>query len=93
MRSPLAWVFDRGIALYQVARAGRPSPCRHVPTCSVYGREAIANHGALKGGWLTLRRIGRCNPWGSEGYDPVPPVRVRTSAPSSLSADPWCGDS
>ncbi len=90
MRSPLAWLFDRSIALYQATRGGRPSPCRHVPSCSVYGREAIATHGAIKGGWLTLRRIGRCNPWGSEGYDPVP-ARRPPSAP--LSADHWCADS
>lgn len=77
MRSPLAWSFDRAIAAYQFVRADRPSPCRHVPSCSVYGREAIEVHGALKGGWFTLRRIGRCNPWGSEGHDPVPPARSR----------------
>jgi putative membrane protein insertion efficiency factor len=46
--------------------------CRFVPTCSQYGIEAIKKHGALKGSWLTLKRILRCNPWGGSGYDPVP---------------------
>lgn len=46
--------------------------CRFAPTCSNYGIAAIRKHGALKGGWLTLRRIGRCHPWGGSGYDPVP---------------------
>jgi len=46
--------------------------CRYTPTCSQYGVEAIKKHGAFKGGWLTLKRIGRCNPWGGHGHDPVP---------------------
>jgi putative membrane protein insertion efficiency factor len=46
--------------------------CRFQPTCSAYALEALAEHGGIKGLWLTLRRIGRCQPWGSDGYDPVP---------------------
>ena len=46
--------------------------CRFQPSCSVYGIEAITRHGALKGGWLTVRRISKCHPWGASGYDPVP---------------------
>ena len=46
--------------------------CRFTPTCSQYGVEAINKYGAFKGGWLTLKRIGRCNPWGGHGHDPVP---------------------
>lgn len=46
--------------------------CRYSPTCSEYGMEAIKKYGARKGGWLTLKRFLRCNPWGGHGYDPVP---------------------
>ena len=60
------------IRVYQTARAGRPSPCRYIPSCSHYGLEAIERHGALRGGWLTVRRIARCQPWGGYGLDPVP---------------------
>ncbi|MCB2101343.1 MAG: membrane protein insertion efficiency factor YidD [Rhodobacterales bacterium] len=49
-----------------------PGSCRHEPTCSNYGLQALARHGALKGGWLTLKRVARCHPWGTWGYDPVP---------------------
>jgi putative membrane protein insertion efficiency factor len=57
---------------YQQLRAGRPSPCRHIPSCSSYAIEAIETHGAARGSWLALRRLGRCRPGGTWGYDPVP---------------------
>jgi hypothetical protein len=54
--------------------------CRFYPSCSAYGVEAVRTHGALKGGWLALRRIGRCHPWNPGGVDPVPlPAAVAVS--------------
>jgi putative membrane protein insertion efficiency factor len=46
--------------------------CRYTPTCSQYGKEAIEKFGPFKGAWLTIKRIGRCHPWGGHGHDPVP---------------------
>ena len=46
--------------------------CRYQPSCSAYALEAIKIHGAIRGTWLTLKRLGRCHPWGGHGYDPVP---------------------
>jgi uncharacterized protein len=46
--------------------------CRFTPSCSQYGVEAIRKYGSFKGGWLTLKRIGKCHPWGKHGYDPLP---------------------
>jgi putative membrane protein insertion efficiency factor len=50
----------------------RPSCCRYYPTCSQYAIEALEKYGAIKGGYLTVRRILRCNPFHEGGYDPVP---------------------
>lgn len=49
-----------------------PSSCRFTPSCSMYAYQAIEKYGALKGGWMAIKRIGRCNPFNPGGYDPVP---------------------
>jgi uncharacterized protein len=49
-----------------------PASCRYTPTCSQYAIEAIQKYGPFKGGWLAMKRIARCHPWGGHGYDPVP---------------------
>jgi uncharacterized protein len=61
------------LGLYQrlLSPAFRGS-CRHLPSCSEYAREAIERHGAARGLWLALRRLTRCHPLGTSGYDPVP---------------------
>ena len=64
------------ISGYQGLRAGRPSPCRFYPSCSAYAAEAIENHGLIRGGRLTLRRLLRCHPFGPSGVDLVP-IRVQ----------------
>ncbi|MDR0206480.1 MAG: membrane protein insertion efficiency factor YidD [Bacteroidales bacterium] len=69
----ISWFIIVLIRLYQFTLSpflGRQ--CRFIPTCSHYGIEALQKHGAMKGSWLTLKRILRCNPWGGSGYDPVP---------------------
>jgi putative membrane protein insertion efficiency factor len=48
--------------------------CRFEPTCSAYAKEALQKYGGIRGGWLALRRIGRCHPWGGSGYDPLPVI-------------------
>lgn len=61
------------IRFYQAAISPYLMPsCRYTPSCSAYGIEAIRKYGALKGGWLTLKRVARCQPWGGSGMDPVP---------------------
>ncbi len=61
------------VRLYQTAVSPwLPASCRYHPTCSAYAVEALKRHGAVRGSWLTLRRLGRCHPWGGHGYDPVP---------------------
>ncbi|SHF49359.1 hypothetical protein SAMN05444483_101324 [Salegentibacter echinorum] len=49
-----------------------PATCRYTPTCSQYSLTALRRFGLFKGGWLSLKRIVSCNPWGGSGYDPVP---------------------
>jgi uncharacterized protein len=61
------------IKLYQWIISPWLSPsCRYTPTCSQYGIEALKKYGPVKGLWLTIKRIARCNPWGGHGHDPVP---------------------
>lgn len=60
------------IRVYQLGRTGHVSPCRFTPTCSEYAAQALARHGVVRGLGLTVRRLGRCRPFGSFGADPVP---------------------
>jgi putative membrane protein insertion efficiency factor len=61
------------IRLYQMTLSKMlPPSCRFTPSCSHYGYEAIAKYGAVKGGWLAIKRVARCHPFNPGGYDPVP---------------------
>ena len=62
----LAWLYRNGISPLLGTN------CRFQPTCSEYATEALQQYGGFKGGWLMLKRIIRCHPWGGSGYDPVP---------------------
>ena len=61
------------IRFYQIAISPyTPASCRYTPTCSQYAIEALKVHGLFRGGWLAVKRISKCQPWGGSGYDPVP---------------------
>lgn len=75
--TPLAHLFAVPVRAYRLLL----SPwighsCRFQPTCSVYALQALERHGGIRGGWLAVRRLARCNPWGGSGYDPVPERRA-----------------
>ncbi len=68
------------IRFYQrVISPWTPPSCRYYPSCSQYAYQAVSGHGVLRGGWLALRRLGRCHPWAAGGVDHVPPPRSRVT--------------
>ena len=69
----IAFVLCLPIVFYQRCISPfTPASCRFTPTCSEYAKQAILKHGPIKGLYLAIWRILRCNPWGGSGYDPVP---------------------
>lgn len=65
--------FNLLIRFYQLVISPlMPAACRFEPTCSTYALQALDKHGLFKGGWLAIKRIASCHPWGKSGYDPVP---------------------
>jgi hypothetical protein len=71
-RSIMKTLLLKLIGLYRATGPARTPRCRYIPTCSQYAEEAITTFGAARGSWLFVRRIGRCHPFGSFGFDPVP---------------------
>jgi putative membrane protein insertion efficiency factor len=72
----VGWLAAQAVRGYQlVVRPLSPPCCRFVPGCSEYARIALLRHGLVRGGWLGLRRLGRCHPWNPGGYDPPPVAR------------------
>jgi uncharacterized protein len=70
---PLTWILIGFVKAWRAAISPLYGDvCKFRPTCSEYGLEALRQHGAFKGSWLTIRRLGRCHPWSLGGYDPVP---------------------
>ena len=67
----MKYILIKIIKVYQIIPRPWHNKCRHIPTCSNYGIEAINTYGVIKGSYLTIKRILRCNPWGTYGYDPV----------------------
>lgn len=75
-----ARVLAAAVKAYQHVAAARPSACRYVPSCSTYAVDALAAHGARRGGWLAIRRLARCHPWAGSGLDPVPETAVASNS-------------
>jgi len=70
---PAAFVLSLPVRFYRAVISPLiGSNCRYQPTCSAYTLEALEKHGAIKGGWLSLKRITSCHPWGGSGIDNVP---------------------
>ena len=71
--SPMAYIVSLPVRFYRlVLSPWLGQSCRYQPTCSAYAMEALERHGAIRGGWLTMKRIARCHPWGGSGIDNVP---------------------
>jgi putative membrane protein insertion efficiency factor len=76
--SPLARLLMLPIRAWRLFSVHLPPRCRFYPSCSEYALEALAAHGAVRGTWLAVRRVGRCHPWHEGGLDPVPRPNTRS---------------
>jgi uncharacterized protein len=87
-RGPVARLMLGAINLYRMTAPVRTPRCRYIPTCSSYAAEAIEVHGPARGLWLAVRRLSRCHPLGSFGYDPVPEPKTSTRGPAEPADQP-----
>lgn len=75
----IGWILLLPVYFYKYAISPlTPASCRHYPTCSEYAVQAIKIHGPFRGFWLASKRIAKCHPWGTQGFDPVPPKKKIT---------------
>lgn len=89
--NPLAFIMRALVLGYKwIISPVLPGSCRFYPTCSSYTLQALETHGALKGGWLGLKRLARCHPWNDGGFDPVPGTHAHEHTPdrTCCGADP-----
>jgi putative membrane protein insertion efficiency factor len=84
----LARVFMLPVRAWRLVSVHLPPRCRFHPSCSQYALDALALHGAWRGTWLAVRRVGRCHPWHDGGFDPVPTPNVRSIHGPALAARP-----
>lgn len=76
----MKWLLMAVVHIYRWVISPMLGPrCRYYPTCSEYALMALSHHGAIKGSWLTIKRVGRCHPGCEGGIDPVPGVPLRNS--------------
>jgi len=95
--NPAQHILVLGVRLYRLILSpaktfvfGEAGRCRYTPSCSAYALEAVKTHGAIAGTWLAVKRIGRCQPWGGCGYDPVPAVKTRVGSPQNVEMSKGC---
>lgn len=87
LRRAARWPVLLLIRFYQrVISPWTPPSCRYYPSCSQYAYVAVERHGLVRGGWLAVRRLGRCHPWAAGGVDHVPPARGTAHSSGDVSA-------
>jgi len=84
--SMVARILMLPIRAWRLVSVHLPPRCRFYPSCSQYAIEALTVHGAARGSWLAMRRVGRCHPWHDGGLDPVPPATGRANTRSTQAA-------